>query len=286
MGRLHGARRAASRDALRPLRITRINRLSGAVAAVGLSALSIVGCASHATTSPPARPVASRPSSPAPVASAVAAPAASPTPCPSESGWTGENLSMAAPNPAAWLTTAQMPDAAVYDWTAQGPTIVEPFAQDVQYGFYNVAVNDFLAWQMQTYQGSVSGEGAGQETFLYSSQAQAHCQYLSAVAGAAGNQAASRSLQAQFGIPAGAVTTETASGEDDSVWTESWTTPQTYFTSSGSSTTVDYIVQVGTAVTFVFFGVPGLNQGIPDVAAAQATLSEITQDLSVYASGS
>jgi hypothetical protein len=285
MGRHHGPHRAVSRDARPPRRITGISRLSGAVAVVGLSALSLAGCASHPTTSPPVRPAVSRPSSPAPVASAAAAPAASPTPCPSESGWTGQNLSMAAPDPAAWLTAAEMPDAAVYQWTARGSPIAQPFAQDVSYGFYNVAVNDYLAWQIEDYQGSMSGY-ASQDIFLYASEAQAHCQYLSAVAGAAGNQAASRSLQAQFDIPASAVTTEPASGEDDSVWAESWTTPNSYFTSSGSWTNVDYIVQVGTAVTFVSYGVAGLNQGIPDAAAAQATLSEIILHLSVYATGS
>jgi hypothetical protein len=193
---------------------------------------------------------------------------------------------MAAPDPAAWLTAAQMPDAAVYQWTAQGSPIAQPFAQDVKYGLYNVAVSDFLAWQFDSFQGSASGEGAGQEIFLYTSQAQAYCQYLSAVAGAAGNQAASRSFQQQMGIPIDAVTTETVSGEDDSAWTESWTSANTDNTSAGPSTSVDYIVQVGTAVTFVAFGVPGLNQSVPDAAAAQATLNLITQDLSVYASGS
>jgi hypothetical protein len=193
---------------------------------------------------------------------------------------------MAAPNPAAWLTAAQMPDAAVYHWTAQGSPVAQPFAQDVKYGLYNVALDDFLALQIQAYQGSASGEGAGQETFLYASQAQAHCQYLSAVAGAAGSQAASRSFQEQMGIPVDAVTTETVSGEDDSAWTESWTAANTDNTSAGPSTSVDYIVQVGTAVTFVAFGVPGLDQSIPDAAAAQATLNEIAQDLSVYATGS
>jgi hypothetical protein len=106
------------------------------------------------------------------------------------------------------------------------------------------------------------------------------------VAGAAGNQAASRSFQQQMGIPVDAVTTETTSGEDDSAWTESWTSANTVNTSAGPWTDMDYIVQVGTAVTFVSFAVPGLDQSVPDAAAAQATLSEIVQDLSVYATGS
>ncbi len=193
---------------------------------------------------------------------------------------------MAAPDPAAWLTAVQMPDAAVYDWASLGQPVAQPFAEDVRYGLYGVAVNDFLAWQLLFYQGSASGESAGQEIFLYASQAQAYCQYLGAVAGAAGSQAFSRSFQEQMGIPLDAVTTETVSGEDDSAWTESWTAVNTVDTSGGPWTDVDYIAQVGTAVTFVSFAVPGLDQTIPDAAAAQATLSEITQDLSVYASGS
>jgi hypothetical protein len=36
----------------------------------------------------------------------------------------------------------------------------------------------------------------------------------------------------------------------------------------------------------VSFVLPGLDQSIPDAAAAQAILSAITQHLSVYASGS
>jgi hypothetical protein len=193
---------------------------------------------------------------------------------------------MAAPDPAAWLTAAQMPDAAVYEWTAQGSPIAQPFAQDVKYGLYNVAVDDFLALQLQFYQGSTNGESAAQEIFLYASQAQAYCQYLSAVAGAAGNQAASRSFQQQMGIPVDAVTTETVSGEDDSAWSESWTSASTDNTSAGPWTDVDYIVQVDTALTFVSFAVPGLDQSIPEAASAQATISQITQDLSVYATGS
>ena len=46
------------------------------------------------------------------------------------------------------------------------------------------------------------------------------------------------------------------------------------------------LAQVGTAVAFVSFALPGLHQSIPDAAEAQVTLSEITQHLSVYASGS
>jgi hypothetical protein len=49
---------------------------------------------------------------------------------------------------------------------------------------------------------------------------------------------------------------------------------------------VEYMAQVGTALTFVSFVVPGLDQSIPDAAAAQVTLSEIIQHLSVYAVGS
>jgi hypothetical protein len=284
MGRHRGPRCVVSRDAVRALRITRVSRLSGAVAVVGLSALSLAGCAAHATASSPVRPVASRSSSPAPVASAVAAPAASPTPCPSESGWTGENLSMAAPDPAAWLTAAQMPEAAVYDWTSMGQPIAQPFAQDVPNPFQTVSVADFLAWQFQNFQGSPID--ASQELFLYASAAEAHCQYQGAVADAAGTSAQLRSIQAQFGIPADAVTTEIVSGENDSVWTASWTGPDDGMFTRGPQTDVDYMAQVGTAVTFVGFDLPGLDQGIPDAAAAQATLDNMTQDLSVYATGS
>jgi len=46
------------------------------------------------------------------------------------------------------------------------------------------------------------------------------------------------------------------------------------------------MAQVGTALTFVGLDLPGLDQSIPDAAEAQAILSEITQHLSVYASGS
>jgi hypothetical protein len=275
---------AVSRDTLRTERITVISTVTGAAVAVGLSAVCLVGCAAHATTSPPARPAASRPSSPEPVASAVAAPAASPTPCPTESGWTGENLSMAAPDPAAWLTAAQMPDAAVYQWTSMGPPIAQPFAQDVPNPFQTVSVSDFLAWQFQNFQGSPID--TSQELFLYASAAEAQCQYQSAVAEAAGTQAQLRSIQAQFGIPADAVTSEIVSGEDDSVWTASWTGPNDGMFTRGPQTDVDYMAQVGTAVTFVGFDLPGLDQGIPDAAAAQATLNRITQDLSVYATGS
>jgi hypothetical protein len=257
---------------------------AGAIAAVGLSALSLVGCASHATTSPPAPPAASRPSSPAPVASAAVAPAASPTPCPSESGWTGQNLSMAAPDPAAWLTAAEMPDAAVYNWTAQGAPLVEPFAGDMWNILYGINMEDFLAWQVQSFQGN--GESASQTIFLYASAAEAHCAYQSAIAEAAGTQALNRSIQAQSGIPADAVTIEIVSGENDSAWVASWTGPPTGDIFRGPQTDVDYIAQAGTAVTFVGFDLPGLDQSIPDTATAQAVLSEITQHLSVYATGS
>ncbi len=268
----------------RARRINGISKLSGAVAVIGLTALSLVGCASHATTSPPVRPAASRPSSPAPVASAVAAPAPSPTPCPSESGWTGENLSMAAPDPAAWLTAAEMPDAAVYDWASLGQPIAQSFAEGVWNPFQTINVSNFLAWQFQNFQGSTAT--ASQELFLYASPAQASCQYEGAVAAALGTQAQLDSLQAQLGIPADAVTTEIVSGTDDSVWIASWTGPNNGMFFRGPQTDVDYMVQVGTALTFVGFDLPGLDQGIPDAAAAQATLSEITQDLSIYANGS
>jgi hypothetical protein len=46
------------------------------------------------------------------------------------------------------------------------------------------------------------------------------------------------------------------------------------------------MAQVGTALTFVSYASPGLNQSVPDAAEAQAILSEITQHLGVYASGS
>lgn len=191
---------------------------------------------------------------------------------------------MAAPDSAAWLTPDQMPDAAVYHWTAQGPPIALPFAQDVWNPLYGVAVADYLAWQQQNYQGSTTS--VSQTIFLYASATQAHCQYLAAVAAAAGTQALYRSIQAQFGIPADAVTTETVRGEDDSAWTESWTGPSTGDLTRGPQTDVDYIAQVGTAVTFVGFDVPGLDQSVPGAVEAQAILSEINQHLSVYASGS
>ena len=70
------------------------------------------------------------------------------------------------------------------------------------------------------------------------------------------------------------------------MWTESWTGPSIPPVAHGPQTDVEYMVQVGTAVAFVGFVVPGLGQAIPDPAAAQATLSAITERLSVYASGS
>jgi hypothetical protein len=75
-------------------------------------------------------------------------------------------------------------------------------------------------------------------------------------------------------------------GGHDSAWTESWTGPSIPPVSHGPQTDVEYMAQVGTAVTFVSFVLPGLEQSIPDAAAAQAILSAITQHLSVYASGS
>jgi hypothetical protein len=180
-----------------------------------------------------------------------------------------------------------MPDAAVYHWTPQGTPTAQPFAQDVHASFvYGVGVDDFLAWQLLGYQAKTNGDSAGQMIFLYASQAQARCQYLSAVAEAASSQAQSRSFQARLGLPLDAVTSETVSGADDSAWTESWTSANTDYTSAGPQTDVDYIVQVGTAVTFVSFVLPGLNQSVPNAAEAQAILGEITQHLSVYASGS
>ncbi len=107
-----------------------------------------------------------------------------------------------------------------------------------------------------------------------------------AQAGAARNQTDMRSFQAQRGVPADAVTTETLSGGHYSAWTASWTGPPTGEIGHGPQTDVDYMAQVGTAVTFVGFDLPGLNDAIPDHAAAQAILSAITQHLSVYASGS
>jgi hypothetical protein len=263
-----------------------LSKLCGVVLSAGLVGLTLAGCASHATTSPPAAPVASRPSSPAAVASAAAAPAASPTPCPSESGWTGQNLSTAAPDQAAWLTAAQMPDAAVYQWTAQGAPVAQPFAQDMWNALYGVGASDFLAWQVQTYQGSTNGESASQTIFLYATEAQANCAYQGALAGAAANQAQSRAVQTQQGIAPDAVTTETVSGVADSAWTESWTGPSIPPVEHGPQTDLDYMAQVGTAVTFVTCILPGLNDSVPDATAAQATLNRITQDLSVYASGS
>ncbi len=267
-----------------PRQITRVSWLSGAVVVVGLSALSLVGCTSHTTTSPPVRPAASHPSSPKPVASAVAAPAPSPVPCPSESGWTGATLSTAPPDPAAWLTAAEMPDAAVYQWTAQGSTVVEPFAGDMWNILYGINTEDFQAWQVQSYEGN--GDSASQTIFLYASAAEAYCAYQSAVAAAAGTQVLYRSIQANFGIPADAVTIEVVSGENDSAWAASWTGPPTGDLFRGPQTDVDYIAQVGTALTFVGFDLPGLDQSIPDTATAQAVLGEITQHLSVYATGS
>jgi hypothetical protein len=176
-----------------------------------------------------------------------------------------------------------MPDAAVYHCTAQGTPLAEPFAQDVSNVLLGVGVDDFLAWQVQFYQGS---KDTSQTIFLYASATQAHCQYLSAVAEAAGTQAQSRSLQAQYGITPDAVTTETVSGDHDSAWTESWTGPSIPVVAHGPQTDVEYMAQVGTAVTFVSFVLPGLDQGIPAAAAAQTTLTQIAQHLSVYATGS
>jgi hypothetical protein len=177
-----------------------------------------------------------------------------------------------------------MPDAAVYDWTAQGATIVEPFANDMWNILYGINMADFLAWQVQSYQGN--GDSASQTIFLYASAAEAYCAYQSAVAAAAGTPALYRSIQAQFDIPADAVTNEVVSGKNDSAWVASWTGPPTGDLFRGPQTDVDYIAQVGTAVTFVGFDLPGLDQSIPDTATAQATLSEVTQHLSVYATGS
>jgi hypothetical protein len=118
-----------------------------------------------------------------------------------------------------------MPQAAVYHWTAQGPAIAQPFAQDVWNVLYSVGVGNYLAWQVQSYRGSTTDENASQTIFLYASEAQAFCAYQVAVAGAAGNEAASRSIQTQYGITPDAVTTETVGGDHDSAWTESWTGP-------------------------------------------------------------
>jgi hypothetical protein len=270
---------------LRP-RTRRLSKVSGVVVAGGLIGLSLAGCASHATTSPPVRPAASRPPSRKPVASAVAAPAASPTPCPADSGWTGQDLSTAPPDPTAWLTAAQMPDAAIYHWTPQAAPVAMPWVGDMWNVLNAVSADDFLAWQLQGYQGSASSDSASQTIYLYASESQAYCGYQTAIAAAANNQVASRSFQVQRGITADAVTTETVSGEHDSAWAQSWTAPSGPANFPGPQTDVEYIAQVGTALTFVSFAVPGLNQSVPDAAAAQATLSEIIQDLSVYASGS
>lgn len=267
-------------------------RLRVAIAAVGLAAITLVGCAAHAATSPPVQPAATQPagtanpSSSSPVASALTAPSAVPTPCLSESGWTGQKLSTAPPETAAWLTPDQMPDAAVYHWTDQGGRVAMPFVQDMWNVLYGVGIGDFLAWQLQNYQGSTNGEFASQTILLYASAAQAYCAYQSAVAAAAGNQAVSRSTQVQYRISPDAVTTQVVSGQHDSAWTESWTGPSIPPVTHGPQTDVEYMAQVGTAVTFVSFVLPGLNQRIPDAAAAQAILSEVTQHLSVYASGS
>jgi hypothetical protein len=263
-----------------------LGKLSGVVVAGGLIGLSLAGCASRTTTSPPVRPAASRSSAPAPTASTVAAPAASPTPCPSDSGWTGQNLSMAAPDPAAWLTAAQMPDASVYDWTAQGAPVAQPFAEGLWDALYGVGASDFLAWQEQSYQASTNGDSGSQTIFLYATEAQANCAYQGALAGSAANQAQSRAVQTQQGIAPDAVTTETVSGADDSAWTESWTAPSIPEVAHGPQTDVVYMAQVGTALTFVICFLPGLNESTPDAAAAQATLSAMTQDLNVYATGS
>jgi hypothetical protein len=282
MGSHHCPRLGVSRNTPRMPRITGIGKVTGAVAAVGLTALSLVGCASHTTTTPPS--ATSRP--PSPVVSAAAAPVASPTPCPSDSGWTGQNLSTATPDSAAWLTAAQMPDAVVYDWTAEGQPAAMPFAGDMWNVLYDVGESDFLAWQVENYAGRAGGQSATQTILLYASAAQASCAYQAAAAEAAANQAASRSIQAQYGISPDAVTIETVSGTDDSAWTESWTGPSIPPVTHGPQTDVEYMAQVGTALTFVSFVVPGLDQTIPDATAAQATLSQITQDLSVYTSGS
>jgi hypothetical protein len=79
-----------------------------------------------------------------------------------------------------------------------------------------------------------------------------------------------------------AVTTETVSGEYDSAWTESWTGPSIPPVAHGPQTDVEYIAQVGTAVAFVGFYLPGLDQSFPDAAAAQAVLGAIIQHLSLY----
>jgi hypothetical protein len=42
-----------------------------------------------------------------------------------------------------------MPDAAVYNWTAQGATLVEPFAGDMWNILYGINMEDFVAWQVQ-----------------------------------------------------------------------------------------------------------------------------------------
>jgi hypothetical protein len=264
-----------------------MSKLTRTVAAVGLAALPLVGCAAHATSSPPVLHGSAQQSSSSPVASVLTSPPpASQAPCPSDSGWTGANLSTAPPDPAAWLTSDQLPDAAVYHWTAQGGRAAMPFVQDMWNVLYDVGIGDFLAWQLQNYEGSVNGQFASQTVLLYASEARAYCAYQGAVAAAAGNQAVSRSTQVQYRMSPDAVTTEIVSGEHDSVWSESWTGPSIPPVAHGPQTDVEYMVQVGTAVTFVGFVVPGLDQSIPDAAAAQATLIAITQHLSVYASGS
>jgi hypothetical protein len=180
-----------------------------------------------------------------------------------------------------------MPEAAVYQWSAQGgaPT-AQPFVQDMWNLLYDVGIANFQAWQLQGYEGSMAGAFASQTILLYPSAAQAYCGYQGAVAGAARNQAVSRSTQVQYHISPDAVTTEIVRGIHDSVWSESWTGPSIPPVAPGPQTDVEYMVQVGTAVTFVGFVLPGLDQSIPDATAAQAILSEITQHLSVYATGS
>ena len=183
----------------------------------------------------------------------------------------------------AWLAPSQLPGAAILTWTTSGTQQVdtEPARIDgPRYAPWCRGLPPPIGQQVLRFAG-VGSTSARQWLFIYASPQAAQKAYQDVVASELNCQDQSRGEQTQFGAPADASITRTATIIDGSSWSRHWTGVETPAggTSPGKQANHEYVVQRGPVVSVVDYD-EGPTSSVP-TSSAPTRPYDTTGDIAV-----
>lgn len=178
------------------------------------------------------------------------------------------------PPSSPWLPAQFMPGYGQYQWVQRGQPRVMPFVEDA--GSMCAEADRGLPEQIIDSYRSRSGASASMETTFLFTDGSAASQFYGMATSIATCERADRAAQLSMHLKVDARISSSSPFADGTIIVRSWTGYNSTNTESGAQTDVEYIVEVGQAVSVVDYTLQGLDRS-PD-AGAQLSLQQMAAD--------